>query len=208
MRSHGLKKDDDALSTHNKDGRAIVLKIGDKEFTVFEILSGKTLKVTTKGSKDKKAADLSGVTYKTPPNPSPPSRLAFPSPSSRLSCHASLPACPTAIFHPHSSALRPFRENMCARFGCDPTHRLSSPCPSALSECSGACKYSKNFPNFWHIKAEARALPGGKIWLLILFIGMMACCVITYIIDETQDLCAPPAPVVTSRPSSDSIAFS
>jgi len=46
-------------------------------------------------------------------------------------------------------------------------------------------KWEHETENFWHIAAQPRALCGGKLPQIILTLGMIACCVITYMIDDT-----------------------
>ena len=45
--------------------------------------------------------------------------------------------------------------------------------------------WSHETENFWHIASTPRVLCGGKIPQFILTLGMIACCVITYMLDET-----------------------
>ena len=56
------------------------------------------------------------------------------------------------------------------------------------------CTWTHETENFWHINSKARALCGGKIPQIILLLGCLACCVITYVLDETtcgKDGCLP-----------------
>ena len=67
---------------------------------------------------------------------------------------------------------------------------------SKAPTCAGTytCTWEHETENFWHIASTPRVLPGGHLAQIILSLGMIACCVITYALDETtctKDGCAP-----------------
>ena len=67
---------------------------------------------------------------------------------------------------------------------CKKRGKAADELPDGFAGCQGTATWEHETENFWHINSKPRFLLGGVFPQVILCLGMLACCVITYHLDK------------------------